>query len=338
MDTPEQLRQVRQMWEADQEVRSLVRSDILTYFPEASAGITIGATLANGSTEDACAVSSDKTRFAIADGVSNSYHPRPWAAILVQKWVENPIFSADSDQWKEWLRKPRGAWGFWMAERYSDEGIAILNQNRAQAGFPPIDMSIIGTNLGEVLIKGASATFLGAEVDTKQRIIRVGAVGDSCMLLIHPNSQSFNSFPLTDPSQFNDRPNQIPSSEYGIVGYKEISFSYQETDILVLATDAVSKWLMGGLQESFADTLAKVKSIDWENFPNLVKQERDNHRLAADDSTVMIISLSGNNPTQAEPASRRFIGGRLSRSVESTTQHQSTRQPYQGRRLPRRID
>ena len=319
------------MWEADQEVRSLVRPDILTFFPEASVGITIGATLFNGSTEDACAQSSDKTIFAIADGVSNSYHPRPWAEILVQRWVENPLFSADSNQWMEWLRKPRGAWGFWMAERYSDEGIAILNQNRAQAGFPPLDMNVIEANLGEVLSKGASATFLGAKVNIQQHVIRVGAVGDSCMFLIHPSSQTFDSFPLTDPSQFNDRPNQIPSSEYRTAGYQETSLSYQEEDVLVLATDAVSKWLMTGLQSNFADTLGKLKSINWENFPDLVKQERESKRLATDDSTIMIVSLDRYNSRPEEFVPPRYIGGRLARSVEPSPP------PYRGKRLPRRI-
>lgn len=299
----------------DPEIDSLLRPDLMDSFPGSVPGITVCASSKEGEkspigSEDACAFSRDGTRFAISDGVSNSNLPRPFAAMLVQKWVETPIFSPDSKDWQEWLRKPRTAWEIWVAE----EWIKYINALRARNGESPKDKETLESIIKESIGRGASATFLGVQVDRQQQSIRALSFGDSCMFLISPTRKIYESFPLNDTSEFTDFPYQILSRKDHLVrGYKEIPMSYDSGDTLVLATDAISKWIMKNLVGDFDETLQILERFNSGNFQEFIEQGWRNRQIGVDDATLMLVTLGSGNQKHIPPevmppplAPRRF--------------------------------
>ncbi len=282
---------------------SLLRSPLIESFPESTPSVTVCAVSKerdgdDSSSEDACAISQDGTRLVISDGVSQSSLPRPWAAMLVQKWVENPIFSSDPSQWQDWLDDPREAWKIWVAE----EWIKHINEYRAKKGEPPRDKRSIEPAIKEVIAEGASATFLGVELDRQQQTVRALAIGDSCMFLLHSQSRRYDSFPLRDPSEFGNLPHQIGSSGGRAGRFEETLLTYSSGDILVLATDAISKWLMESLNSDFNSTLGVLEGLNSHNFRRFVEQAWDKGHIEHDDVTLMMVILGGANLRHVPPA------------------------------------
>src|SRR5258708_19119510 len=100
-------------------------------------------------------------------------------------------------------------------------------------------------SIREVLAEGASATFLGIKIDPIRQQIEALSWGDTCLFLVRHQGDNILSFPLQKPSEFNDYPQQIGSLDKSIPkSPKTGTFPYNRNDRLVLATDAVAKWIL----------------------------------------------------------------------------------------------
>lgn len=274
--------------------------DPLFKFPDSRPGITVLAVdksmeSLSPSSEDACAISADETKLAICDGVSQSSIPRIWASLIANKWVEDPLIALDNQSWNEWLKDLRSAWVDWVNYKWVNH----LNRYNLLAGRPLTDTNAAGyqRSIQEVLAGGPSTTFLGVNIDKSKAEMQVIAIGDSNMVLINPNTGAYRSFPLQDPSEFSSSPYQIsnkPGQDIRIRGVNVTVKSLKRDEILVMATDKFSEWLLKGLKQDFKGTMAKIQNLDQAQFHQLATQERElgSSYSANDDLTIMIVDLN----------------------------------------------
>lgn len=192
--------------------------------------------------EDSFAYNLTKQRFAIADGASDSIFSNVWARSLVNAFVDGSLtFAMDSSFLKNIIYMARRSW-------YNNipwKSLKVFVKNKA--------------------IKGSFSTFLGLQLDCRGKSCkyRVIAVGDSCMFTM--KGDSITGFPLNDPAKFNITPNLIwsgygsPFPEEYDTKLPRIEFAegtLREGESIMLATDAISKWILDNAPDSFPDLLA----------------------------------------------------------------------------------
>ncbi len=187
--------------------------------------------------EDAFACNFKSRRFAIADGASDSVFSNIWASSLVKAFTDTPItFSGDTAFLRNIIYSARRIW----YNSIDWESLKLFVKNKA--------------------LKGSFSTFLGMQIDPSglDYRFRVIAVGDSCLFM--KKNGEVHGFPLDDPSKFNITPKLIwsgygsPFPEDYNTKIPEIKY-YEGTvkpgEQMLLATDAISKWLLENLPESF---------------------------------------------------------------------------------------
>ncbi len=139
--------------------------------------------------------------------------------------------------------------------------------------------------------QGAFATFLGLRLTQGRGTRRWTAVacGDSC--LFHVVGEQINAvFPLQSVHAFGNRPDLVPSNTTNpLPPFRRREETWGEGDRFLLATDAVAMWL---LDESDGGTRLRhvLGCPDLEAFQTLINEERVEHRIKNDDSTVLILA------------------------------------------------
>ncbi|WP_433672432.1 hypothetical protein ACQP06_12905 [Nocardia sp. CA-136227] len=207
-------------------------------------------------------------RFAVADGATDSARAEVWADILVEAFIRTPVtdifdpivLARLREQWWTEVDRPGLPWH-------------ATRKLREQPG---------------------AAAFVGIEVDPTRESFAVTAVGDSCALHIRQgellavgpveNSRQFGSYQpclvkaLADAELFRD-----------LLWHNE--FSYQPGDVVVLASDALAKYLLrcheadGRLElDGWADESAPP-------FTDWVARARAHDGLDNDDTTVCVVML-----------------------------------------------
>ena len=162
--------------------------------------------------EDAFEGQPESGRFAIADGATQSIYSALWAQLLVH------AFQAASDDdlaGGRWIGPSRARWS---AE---------------------VDSLEVPWYMAEKRQYGAFATVLGV------RITRDGwrafAVGDSCLFQLS-EGKLIRSFPLSKSSEFDSRPNLIPSRNDIHPKLANAHGQSHAGDRLLLMTDALAEW------------------------------------------------------------------------------------------------
>jgi hypothetical protein len=244
--------------------------------------------------EDACDISHDDTRFALCDGVSTSKFARPWARLLAEEWVAQPLATTDEQALGAWLKTPRERWIDWINNTWFLK-INDRNRNMGRLEFTRDEV--------ETFIKqGAAATFLGLQIDKASSTWSVTAIGDTCLFHFWHNDTGawkYQSFPLKRSIDFTDAPAYIttrPQSEALIASHLESEVrEYKAGDLLVLATDALAMWLLTELEDQQAENVIKLfatlESGNDKIFAMFVNGERDKKRLKDDDTTLILIHL-----------------------------------------------
>jgi hypothetical protein len=241
--------------------------------------------------EDACIISDDDTRFALSDGASASSLPRPWASLLGQQWINHPFGKAEINALANWLEEPRSLWEQWVREKWF---FAVNERNRLTGDYPVQPQQVM-----RIIGEGAFATLLGVQLDRQSQQWRALAIGDSCLFMVRRSSPPhiIMSFPMEESTDFNNRPPLLSSQRDVDVGsvlpYVRYGQGiYQEGDIMLMATDALSQWLL--LQKELGDTawLQRLLSIrDQASFARFVDIQRQEGMMEEDDTTLVVIDL-----------------------------------------------
>lgn len=238
--------------------------------------------------EDALSWSSDRTVFAIADGVSASFLAKDWANLLVKHFCENHHSVADiCERWEEWLRPIQQQWRQLYLKIKTDKALPWYAKGSKDKDH-------------------GSATFVGLKLlppnQSGKKIWEALAVGDSCLFQINANLNKIVAFPLKKSEEFTTVTNCFHSlPEYRSYKPAFRDALYEEGDIFLLATDALAEWIIKD-KEKDNDRWKKLISVSTqEEFTNFINQLRHNGLIKNDDTTLVRIKVVIPAPEQPKP-------------------------------------
>lgn len=243
--------------------------------------------------EDAFEVDEISGRAAICDGVSTSLFSGRWASILAKAVVYDPPDVNDRDRLEEWLRRQREAWA------------------------ATIDEHSLAWHQKPKLLDGAGSTLLWVEVtgsDTadgvaRPRRLRCYSVGDCCLFHVR-GGQVLETFPLQESARFEDHPRVIRSvfKRSDSVDFEAMETQCNPGDLLVLASDAIACWTMRQVEAGVPvdwEAYWQLSNTDWQQW---MVELRQDSQIRYDDSTVVLLRISGDSGRSA-PRSSKSIDG-----------------------------
>ena len=224
--------------------------------------------------EDAYAMDSEKGTFAVADGATESSFSNIWAQALVSTFVENPpgFGTNDRDVMKEILQLARAQW------------------------YSKIDWNSMPWFQKNKALLGSYSTLLGLQIDIadERKRFRCMTIGDSCMF--HVSGERMESFPFSDSGDMSNTPRLMwsgrgfangQSKEVDIPGIEVKYGKLRSGDMIILATDAISKWMLSRKAERPWEDLLE-NSVEFDSYVgNLISSGE----VKNDDVTLVFITI-----------------------------------------------
>ena len=227
--------------------------------------------------QDAFAISSDERIFAIADGISSAGFSEFWSPLVVKKFIEKPFVSdLDEQKLKDWLEDIRKKWSSEIDQHQSHE-------QTDQANELIMEMTREG---------GGSTTFLGMIIQKKKKKyqkLQLFGIGDTNMFLIR-NNRIKEKFPITLVESFTDHTIGLCSIDNASQKIPELKeFNAKRGDIVILATDALAKWIFksANLGQRPWNKILKNKN----DIANFIDKLRYTNKIDDDDTTCIIIRI-----------------------------------------------
>jgi len=245
--------------------------------------------------QDRYALNAARGCYAVADGVSGSFLPGPWASITAQRFVERVEAFSEKEAFQHWLHECCAEWQAWMQQRW----VPAMNSLRQLQGEQPGDWN-------EEIVKGAQTTLAGCVIAPLNAAglidIQVWAIGDTQFFLFHRGIDGLwmmqTAFPLTHPAQFGYKPDTLftivhPNLfEQTWMARKTLRCSALPGDYVVLATDTVGKWMLSQTRYPSDKLTALLHSASVEEFSTILHEElRAKHIEEDDDMTMLVIPL-----------------------------------------------
>jgi hypothetical protein len=246
--------------------------------------------------QDAFALDNNLMRYAVADGVSRSFLPSYWARILSTHFVYHGQGIEDETRFAEWLQACNHEW-----EQQAQQWIARAEQRRQEQGL------INATEWQQYTKMGAQATLVGCTFSPSSKNgdihIQVTAIGDANFFLVRHTRNGtweYRAYPYTDPAAFGTTPDALATAAVASSKGVQRTWSWinryplegQRGDYILLATDAIAKWLLQQLQSGQEDWLCLLDpNTTSSTLARLVFMERGTGRLEDDDVTVLVVPL-----------------------------------------------
>jgi hypothetical protein len=223
--------------------------------------------------QDAVAGAPDRSRFAVADGASESAEAGLWARLLVEDFVGSP---ARHLAWATWLPPLQARWAAEVAALAAGGPLPWYLEERAR--------------------EGAFATFLGVLVEDS--VWHALAVGDSCLFQTRGGAL-LRCFPLQRADEFGSTPwligSRPPGAEVALKHGQRAEGAWQAGDRLWLMTDALAQWFLRSAEEGgrpwemLGQVLAEAEPDA--AFSAWVEVARALGQLRNDDVTLAAVSL-----------------------------------------------
>jgi hypothetical protein len=226
--------------------------------------------------EDAVAFDAGALRFAVADGATEAFDARRWAARLAAEWVGAVRAPLTAAEFGPWLKEQGG----WLHASWEGRKLPWYAEEKRRAG--------------------SYAAFVGLRLEGEGRRVkwRAVALGDSC-LVQRRGGEVIAAFPLSRPEEFGSAPPLAPSSdsvrELALAKLVEAGGEAAPGDTFLLMTDALSAWYFDAsarrdpAAERFDSLLAASENG---SLAELVRRERAAARLKDDDVAVVRVTLN----------------------------------------------
>ncbi len=207
-------------------------------------------------------------RYAVADGATDSGRAGVWAEILAAGFVLNwpvPVRIFDTRtldrlrvRWRRTVYRDTLPWhAIWKLDR-----------------------------------DPAAAAFAGVELDPPSRSYDVVAVGDCCVFHIR-RRKLVDVGPIDDWRKFTSRPDLVKATR-GEESHRAALWQYHGTyehgDLLVLATDALSKYLLRRYERTGEVDIDEC-DVGSDHFADWVVGARGTGELDNDDTTACVVTL-----------------------------------------------
>lgn len=215
---------------------------------------------------------------ALSDGTTQSFKSELWSKMLVDWFVKKPTFDLDilKNNFKN-LATEFTALDFEYSSNFAKASLEKAKKN-----------------------KGGTATFIALHF-INDFDIKVLNCGDSCLFILQENK--IISFPFKNLEELDDNHNFINTSK---LLEEEIENNYfkieeiklEKNDILILATDAISRLIFR--KPELIALILKCKTFD--DFKILCETNWDNKELEEDDISIIVINPNAqNNITEIIP-------------------------------------
>ena len=222
--------------------------------------------------EDAVAVDPRRGVLAVADGASSSFGAGSWAETLAKQFITTPPKPLSVGSFATWLGDARGA---------------APVEGGGDADNPNGWWSEQGAR------HGAFSTVVGAAImsDGDTRVATVMCLGDSCAFVLTgaPGERVVRrSVPYEDAEQFGSHPSLLGSMADR--QHDEPTWTAIPTapgDLLVLASDAVSEWLLGDPKR-----FQLLDGTEPDAIASRLIAERTNGKMVNDDLTIAVLELA----------------------------------------------
>jgi hypothetical protein len=273
--------------------------------------------------EDAWACDAETGRLAVADGASDAFESRLWAAALVQAFVREPPPS-DIEAMLGWLAAPAQVWRAgirwdqlpWYAAEKARRG-AFATLLGLTFTWPSADSadasvhshrSIPSTGSGQALsgtprslrgeAEGCDLTLDDCSATPEQMPVcgwQAVAVGDACLFQVRDDAL-LSSFPVTEAAAFGTTPPLLSTrADYSRRSLEHLSMAAGECrpdDLFLLATDALAAWFLREIEVGGCPWRS-LEELSLLRFGRLVRRLRHEHSLRNDDVTLLLARVSG---------------------------------------------
>lgn len=239
--------------------------------------------------EDAIGANSAQGLFAVADGAGTTLFSDAWAGFIVQHFLRVPLMSDDPFEVEWWIRLAQ--------EQFKHEfaGLANLPWNAQQK----LQSQGSYTTLATLRISACDAARAQADLLV---------FGDSCVFVSRPETEDMVSFPLTRVDEFDQAPICLPSKpgafNRNFHRCHVTSLDLAPSDVVVIATDAVSRWIIsagGSHRQDQKNALQEIAQQTVNTWANFIKQCRLSGEMVDDDCTAMIIALHPDTSAEGSP-------------------------------------
>jgi len=219
--------------------------------------------------QDKCAINLERKTFALADGTTQSFNSEIWAEIITNGFVTNPMFNAD-ELINSFLKQ---------VEEYKSAEFEF-STNPAKASLEKAKQN-----------KGGTATFIGLQFN-EQNKLDVISCGDTNLFLLNSENKII-PFPFTDvdsldANNFFINTEQLLQNKIDETFFKQRTLECSPTDILILATDALSRLIL-----KKPSTITELLGIyTFEQLHEFCLKYWENKELQEDDISAIIIPLN----------------------------------------------
>jgi len=232
--------------------------------------------------QDKFAVNEVNKCFALADGTTQSFNSEIWAEIITKNFVANPTFD-----WQKLIAN----FASYVPEYKNSKFEFSVNLAKA---------SLERTKQ----LKGGTATFFGLQFLQNNKC-NVISCGDSNLFII--SNDIIDHFPYSDVDKLDANKYFINTEQLlqcKIEGtfFQSKTFTFQTNDILIIATDALSRLLLK--QPNVISELTALK--DFESLHQLCLKYWDKKELEEDDISAVIIIFENKNSIKTIFPSKDF--------------------------------
>lgn len=221
----------------------------------------------------------DILRFAIADGVTNSYRSKPYADLVTKQFflsgaefLKTKELNETGESWKDFLLKD-------AKETYPNNPLMLRKEMKL------------------LQHKRASATLAGLQIEGKTKTARVTTVGDSVVFQIEYRGEEphiANHTPAISRHEFTNRPEQLHSDDETCPDeyIKTSKSTFERGTVFLLATDALAQFILTPDEDlsssKLADLLAIRNNIEFEEY---CSKQKAAEKIHDDDYTMMVIKI-----------------------------------------------
>ncbi|WP_307734351.1 hypothetical protein [Xanthomonas albilineans] len=223
--------------------------------------------------EDAYRLAPAFGRIILSDGASESFDAKNWAALLIEQFLQKPTHLSE----------------------------AIKTCTRQYEAL--YDSQNLSWSKAAAYARGSFCTLLVAQDEPEQQQIRITTIGDSFAALTD-GEQMLAWTPYESSEQFAIHPTLISTKpdlnaplfddENGV--WTEVIWRYEITGyrILLCMTDALAAWLLEHQERGDRTALERLHAIrELKELVSLVEEERTKGSMKRDDTTLIIVALTG---------------------------------------------
>ena len=221
--------------------------------------------------EDAFAIDPANGLATISDGASEGIFVRMWARLLTKSYSETRFDPSDEAKRAAWLAACRKVW----LQDIQFTKLRWSQQNRVES-------------------VGGAATFLSWQLGQAadgQPAWRAWGVGDSCLFWIR-NNRLRATFPVTSSHHFANSPWLLTTrTDIGEPAPLFAAARCEKGDLFILATDALSQYLMRGVERRKQPNWDKLETLDEKKWHDRIEGLRRRKKIVNDDCSMVAIRV-----------------------------------------------